>query len=81
MNKNQVLSFTLGLLSGAIVGAAAFILLAPQSGLETRQRILDSISEIIDAGRQAIVEQRRGLEREYKARILIPLPPAESETA
>ena len=81
MNRDQVFSFLAGLLNGSIVGAAAVILLAPQSGFETRQSITGRIYEIIDAGKQAIVERRQELNEEYRARIQIPLHPLEEETA
>jgi gas vesicle protein len=70
----KVLSFVGGLLSGAIVGAAVVMLLAPQSGAETRQRIVAKWNDIIDAGRQAIVERRQALRGEYETSIRIPVP-------
>lgn len=75
----KVLSFIGGLLSGAIVGAAVVILLAPQSGAETRQRVVAKWNEIIDAGRQAVLEQRQALRGEYETAIRIPVPIAETE--
>jgi gas vesicle protein len=75
----KVLSFTGGLLSGAIVGAAVVILLAPQSGAETRQRVVAKWNDIIDAGRQAIVERRQALRGEYETSIRIPVPLVEAE--
>ena len=79
MRLNQVLGFLGGLLSGAIVGAAVVILLAPQSGTETRQRITDKVHEIIDAGKQAVDDKRQQLQGEYRAAIQIPLPTTELE--
>jgi len=70
----KVLSFVGGLLSGAIVGAAVVMLLAPQSGAETRQRVVAKWNDIIDAGRQAIVERRQALRGEYETSIRIPVP-------
>jgi len=79
MTKSQVLSFVGGLLSGALVGAATVVLLAPQSGLETREGIATKVNEIIAAGRQAAADRRRELEMEYRTRIQIPLPPVKVE--
>ena len=75
----KVLSFIGGLLSGAIVGVAVVILLAPQSGAETRQRIVAKWNEILDAGRQAVLEKRQALRGEYETSIQIPVPIAETE--
>jgi gas vesicle protein len=78
MDQKQVLSFVIGLLSGSIVGAALVILLAPQSGPETRRSVTDKVNEILNAGKQAIAERRQELVQEYQTRIQIPLPPVES---
>ena len=81
MNQNRILSFGLGLLSGSIVGAALVILLTPQSGTDLRQTIVGKYNEILDAGREAIVERRQALQAEYKSqtmRIPIPLDSPES---
>ena len=75
----RVLSFIGGLLSGAIVGAAVVILLAPQSGADTRQRIVAKYEEIVDAGRRAILERRQSLRGEYEAAIRIPVPITEAD--
>ena len=80
MRLNQVLGFLGGLLSGTIVGAAVVILLAPQSGTETRQRITDKVHEIIDAGKQTVADKRQQLQGEYSAAIQIPLPTTELES-
>jgi gas vesicle protein len=80
MTRSQLFSFAAGLASGLIVGAATVILLAPQSGPETQQRIRNKVTEIIEAGRQAVTERRQELEREYQARIQIPLSPAKPES-
>ena len=76
----NVLSFLGGLLSGAIVGAAVVILLAPQSGADTSQTIVSKFHEIIDAGRQTILEKRQTLRGEYQAAIRIPVPMTEVES-
>ena len=79
MKANQAISFVAGLLSGSIAGAAVVLLLAPQSGLETRQTIGSKVNEIIEAGKQAISERRQELREQYETAIQIPIPLAESE--
>jgi gas vesicle protein len=77
MDTDRILSFVIGLLSGSIVGAAAVILLTPQSGRDLRQGIADKYRDILESGKQAMMEQRQALESEYKAHIQIPLHPPE----
>jgi gas vesicle protein len=55
------------------------MLLAPQSGTEVRKQVSDRFQEIIDAGKQAIVERRQQLRNEYEEAIRIPLPIGEPE--
>jgi len=74
MKVSQTLDFIAGLLSGAVVGAAVVLLLAPQSGIQTRQQISDQFHEIVDAGKQAIADKRQELRAEYKTAIQIPVP-------
>ncbi len=74
MDINRVISFIIGLLSGALVGAAIVILITPQSGTDTRQSIVDKAHEILDAGREAAEARRKQLRQEYEASIRIPLP-------
>jgi gas vesicle protein len=74
MKTDQVISFIAGLLSGSIVGAAVIILLAPQSGAETRRLITSKANAIVDAGKQAIAEKRQELRNQYETAIKIPLP-------
>jgi gas vesicle protein len=77
MNRNEVLGFVLGLLGGGLAGAAAVILLAPQSGHKTQEEIRNKVQEIIAAGKEAAAERRQELELEYQSRIQIPLHPSE----
>jgi gas vesicle protein len=77
MDTDRILSLAIGLLSGAIVGAAAVILLTPQSGQDLRQGIASKYQEVLESGRQAMTERHQALEAEYKARIQIPLHPPE----
>jgi gas vesicle protein len=81
MRWSGFLSFVGGLLSGAIVGAAAVTLLAPRSGAETREQIVTKFQDITDAGRHAITERRQQLRTEYEEAIRIPLPVGESEAS
>ena len=79
MKPSQVINFVVGLLSGSIVGAAVVILLAPQSGLETRQLVSSKVNEIIDSGKHVVAERRQELRSQYNAAIQIPLPPDEPQ--
>jgi gas vesicle protein len=74
MNLRQLLNFFGGLLGGFAVGAAVVMLLAPNSGTETRQLISAKYREIVDAGQRAADERRRMLRQEYEAAIRIPVP-------
>jgi gas vesicle protein len=74
MNKNQAISFVAGLLSGAVVGGMVAMLLAPRSGGDARQAIVDRVNEIIDMGKQARLERHQELEAQYQEAIRIPLP-------
>lgn len=73
MDSKQVFNFVLGLFSGALVGAAAALLLAPLSGPDARKVISDRVQQIIQDGKQARSERRAALEAEYKTAIRIPL--------
>jgi len=53
---NQVLSMFSGLLIGAVVGAAAMLLYAPQSGEKTRDQIRQKSIEIRDMTNEAMEE-------------------------
>lgn len=81
MKTRQITGFFAGLLSGGIVGAAVIILLAPRSGSDTRQALIDKVNDIIDAGREAVAARRQELRGQYEAAIQIPLAPAEQESA
>lgn len=47
-HNNNILSFLVGLLIGGLAGAAAMLLLAPQSGDETRMQIREKGIELRD---------------------------------
>lgn len=63
----KIIDFVVGLLFGGLVGAILGLLLAPRSGLETRQVIKERINEIIEEARQAAAEQRLDLETRLAA--------------
>ena len=80
MKLSRILGFLVGLLSGAVVGAAVIILITPQSGTETRQRLVDKYNEILEAGKQAIADRRQELQDEYETAIQIPIPAIDQES-
>ena len=49
MNKDHVIGFGIGLLSGAVIGGVIALLFAPKTGKETRQLIKDKAIEVADA--------------------------------
>ena len=49
MNKDQLVSFGIGLLAGAVIGGVIALLYAPQSGKETRQQIKEKATEVTGA--------------------------------
>jgi gas vesicle protein len=57
----------IGLLAGAVVGAAAAILLAPYSGAELQQRIRTRVQELVEEGRQAAAARRVELGTQLEA--------------
>lgn len=63
----KVIDFIVGLLFGSLVGATLGLLLAPRSGLETRQLIRGRINEIVEEAKQAAAEQRLELEARLTA--------------
>jgi gas vesicle protein len=48
MNRDQAVSFGIGLLAGALIGGVVALLFAPQSGKETREKIKEKSAEVID---------------------------------
>lgn len=56
MDNRCSMSFFCGMMFGAFFGAAAALLLAPQSGAETRSMIADKSKEYYDEGKRKIDE-------------------------
>lgn len=81
MNTRQALNFVAGLLSGAVAGAAVALLLAPQSGADLKQAIVDQVNELRELGRKAYQERHQALESQYKEAIRIPIPLDQGEGA
>ena len=59
--------FLLGMLSGAIVGAVAVILLTPYSGAELKERLRNLTGELIEEGKRAAAARRAELEAQLEA--------------
>ncbi len=65
MQKN--ISFLIGVLSGAVVGAVIAILLAPQSGQDLQGQMRARVQELIEEGRRAAASRRAELESQLEA--------------
>jgi gas vesicle protein len=63
----KTVSLLVGLLAGAVVGAAAATLLAPYSGTELQQRMRARVQELIEEGRRAASARRAELEAQLEA--------------
>jgi gas vesicle protein len=63
-NMNRFISFLSGILSGAVVGASAAILLAPTSGKEMVGSIQNRADKVVDDLRTAVERERQRLEAE-----------------
>jgi gas vesicle protein len=48
MNRDNAIGLGIGILTGAIVGAAIALVYAPKSGKETRKMIKDKTMEVVD---------------------------------
>ena len=62
-NNNEFGAFMSGLLLGGIAGAITALLLAPQSGEETRKVILDKSLELKDKALETVEEARQKAEK------------------
>ena len=63
----KTVSLLVGLLAGAVVGAAAATLLAPYSGTELQQRMRARVQELIEEGRRAASARRAELEAQLES--------------
>lgn len=64
---NKVLNFLVGMIFGAMVGAAIALLFAPMSGEELRSTAQRRYEEKMNEVRTAMAEERRRLETELEA--------------
>ncbi|MCX7670668.1 MAG: YtxH domain-containing protein [Anaerolineae bacterium] len=58
-------SFVIGFLFGAVVGAAAAALMAPQEGTALRAQIRQRLEAMAEEGRRAAAERRAELEAQF----------------
>lgn len=65
-DNNNIGSFFIGLTVGALIGAVTSLLLAPQSGEETRQVIKEKAIELKDKSVETYEETKRQAEIAYK---------------
>jgi gas vesicle protein len=63
----KTVSFLVGLLSGAVVGAAIAILLAPQSGQEMQEQMRARVQGLIEEGKRAAASRRAELEAQLES--------------
>jgi len=63
----KITSFLVGLLAGAVVGAAAAILLAPYSGPELQERVRTRVQGLIEEGKRAAAARRAEMEAQLEA--------------
>ena len=63
----RTISFLIGVLSGALVGAALAVLLAPQSGQELQVQMRARVQGLIEEGRRDAAARRAELENQLEA--------------
>ncbi|MCX7680905.1 MAG: YtxH domain-containing protein [Anaerolineae bacterium] len=63
----KVFFFLIGVLSGAIVGGVAALLLAPYSGADLQERVRSLTRELIEEGKRAAAARRAELEAQLEA--------------
>ena len=69
----KVINFLSGLLVGALVGAAAGLLLAPQAGSEMQGTLRARLNTVIEEGRRAASERRAELKAQFaEAKRVVP---------
>jgi len=75
----KITGFLAGLMSGAIVGAVAALLMAPMSGHELQAQTRDQLDHLVDDARHAAETKRVQLEAQLEA--LKAPKPAEKQTS
>jgi gas vesicle protein len=73
---NKIMAFLSGAMLGAVVGAAAALLLTPSSGQELQEQTRDWFDTLLDDARQAAADRRAELEEQLAS--LKREPPAAS---
>ena len=63
---NKMLSFTAGAICGAIVGAAAALLLTPESGQELRSDVVKRWEKALAEAKQAMEDTRQDLQTQFE---------------
>jgi gas vesicle protein len=63
----KTLNFMVGIISGALVGAAAALFLAPQSGNDMRSDIQNRADGFVSELKTAVADERLRLEAELEA--------------
>ncbi|MCS7059817.1 MAG: YtxH domain-containing protein [Anaerolineae bacterium] len=64
MTSNKLFSFLSGILIGGLIGSAAGLLLAAQSGKQLQAEIKREIDAVLEEGRRAAATRRAELERQ-----------------
>jgi len=63
---NKMLSFAAGAICGAIVGATAALLLAPESGQDLRSDVVKRWEDALAEAKQAMEETRADLQSQFE---------------
>ncbi len=63
----KVVSFLVGLFTGALVGAVVALLLAPDTGSELQKRMRTRVQELIEEGQRAAATRQVELEAQLEA--------------
>jgi len=63
----KAFNFLAGLCAGAVVGAAAAMLLAPYSGTELQEQVRTRAQRLLEEGRKAAAARRAELEAQLEA--------------
>ena len=63
---NRFFSFLAGIISGAIVGAGAALLFAPESGQELRADMVGRWEDALQEAREAMEQTRKDLQSQFE---------------